>query len=238
MSITYTVALAQLRENLNEPTASTWQDAELLRYLYYGSKQVAQRTLTGKKSTTVSITLGTQTYTAPTDLILIHRASFSATGASERIPLELRAPREMDELWGVGETIARGDPNYISMWGKVPTVTMKLYPTPARSGTLYLDYYNFPALPGTFSTGALGSSTLDVPDGYEDLPILYAELRARRRVQDEQWKELAADFADQLGALEDVAARPHHDQPGQIVMDGGYGRGVGLPWWMTQGGYW
>jgi hypothetical protein len=227
MSITYTVALAQLRENLNEGTASTWSDAELLRYLYYGSKQVAQKLMASKRSTTIAVTLGTQTYTGPTDLILIHRVAFSATGATDRLSLELRAPREMDEIWGTAETQSRGDPRFISMWGKVPTVTIKLYPTPSRSGTLYVDYYNFPPLPATFSINAIGATAIDIPDGYEDMVITYAEIRARRRVGDSMWQEIAAEYSDALSTMENIVTRPHHDQAQFITADNAYMSG---PW--------
>lgn len=234
MSITYAAALAQLREQLNEEAASTWTDPELLRYLYHGTRRIAQRVLGSRDSTTVAVTLGTQTYTAPTDMILASRMVFGPTGDTSRIPLELRAKNEMDELWGAGQVQSTGDPRYACMWGNSPSVVITLYPTPSRSGTLYIDYYSYPALPATFTTTALGSTTMDVPNGYEDLAITYAEMRARRRVGDDQWQVMAAEFEAELATMDSIVSLPHHDNPGKFVLGGAALYGGINPWWMNQ----
>jgi hypothetical protein len=219
MSITYSTALNQLRENLNEARESTWRDTELLRYLYHGARRIAQRVLAHEKEASIAVTLGVQSYTAPVDMILAHRLVFAPASSTQRFPLELREVNEMDEIWGTGETQGRGDPRYVSFWGKAPSTSMKLYPVPTRSGTITIQYYNFPTLPASFALTALSSTVIDIPDGWEDLVVTYAEARARFRVGDQHAVSRMQDFEAELANLDEHATLSHHDQPGHIVAD-------------------
>ena len=236
MSITYGEALRQLRENLNEVVPSTWQDPELLRYLWNGTRRLAQRTMALRNSGNVTIVLGTQTYTLSTlpDLMLATRAVFLPTGATNSIPLELRGKNEMDEIWGTAQLQSRGDPRYAAFWGNAPSVQMILYPTPYRSGTLAVDYYAYPPMPASFTNLSLKASALVVPDGYEEVPITYAEMRARRRVGDGAWQALEQQFEQELDTINAVVSLPHHNQPGQITAEG-WPLFTGVtPWWMNR----
>jgi hypothetical protein len=152
-------------------------------------------------------------------MILAHRFVFIPTSSTQRLPMEMREENEMDEIWGTGETQGRGDPRYVTFWGKAGNITIKVFPVPVRSGSMVVKYYNFPTLPASFTLPALGSTAIDIPDGWEDTVVTYAEARARFRVGDNQAVSRMQDFEAELANYDEISTLSHHDQAGHVVAD-------------------
>jgi hypothetical protein len=114
------------------------------------------------------------------------------------------------------------------MWGVPPTMTITLYPTPTSAGSLYCYYYKLPAALSV--TGTAATTVLDIPEGWEDLILSYAEARARLKQQRADLYQIAqGQFVNLLSALQETSTR-YTDAPGQVTPDFG---------WMSEdyGGY-
>ena len=216
MTITYLTGLNRLRENLYEPTPSLWSDDELRRYIYEGAKEVARIIRPTEAKVSVTVTLGTQEYTAPTDLIQLHRAEYTITGSSTTYPLKFREYNEMDAIWGTSKTLSRGRPEFLTSWGVVPVCKLILFPTPSANGSLTLYYYNLPPEPTNFTSNTLNTVAIPVPQGWEDITLTYGEMRALRARGQARWRELEEEWFRKLTHLE-ALTDAHHDQPGTIT---------------------
>lgn len=177
-------AIEEIRVRLDETSAGFFRDADLRRFLNEGIRDVARKAQWKRASTTVPAVAGTQTYVLGTDIIQVYRVEFTPTGSSQRISLEYRDLNQMDVVWGINST-SQGMPDYWTMWSANP-YTLYLAPVPALAGTITIYYYAMPTDLAT-NTDTAASSSIDVPLGWEDLPIEYATalgFRKSRRAQD------------------------------------------------------
>lgn len=220
-----------MRERLEEATARQWTDAELNRWINEGCRDLARTTECLLASATAAVTAGTQTYTnGPTDIIRIHRVQYEPTGSSQKYPLEAREFNTMDSIWWTSQSITQSTPQYYTTWGFPPTVTFVLYPTPTINGNLRIYYARQPA-----DVSADGTA-LDIPEGWHDLAVDYAEYRAQRRARDPRWQESYGRYQEAVAALLATVAGSGPtwtDAPGRIV--GAYP--VGVPAWLSGGGF-
>jgi hypothetical protein len=230
MSKTQGTLVKELRSRVNEPSPNGFlSDEEIRAWVNEGAREVARRTEALRTSTTIAVTAGTQDYTAPVDSVRVHRLEWKPTGSSQRVPLVYRDRQAMDVVWGTHQAITESWwPEWYSMWGVPPTMTITLYPTPTSAGSLYCYYYKLPAALSV--TGTAATTTLDIPEGWEDLILSYAEARARLKQQRADLYQIAqGQFRDLLSALQETSTR-YTDAPGQVTPDFG---------WMSEdyGGY-
>lgn len=219
MSKTQGTLVSELRSRINEPNANGFfSDIELRTWINEGAREIARRTEALRTSSTIAVLANTQDYTAPTDCIRMHRLEFKPTGQTQRMPLQYRDRQAMDVVWGTHSAITVSYwPEYYSMWGLPPTMTITVYPTPSGAGTLYAYYYKLPTALST--SGSASATTLDVPEGWEDLILDYAESRARLKQQRADLYGIAwQQFIDRLMSLNEAAVR-FVDAPGQITPD-------------------
>lgn len=225
MSITLAAATTQVRDLVDEPSAAFWTDAQIKTWLNAGVREVARRSEWKRTSTSVSVTAGTQIYTGPTDMIRIYRIEWQPSGSSTKYRLEYRDINAMDAIWGVNQSIGQGIPEFYTLVAASP-VSIELSPTPSSNGALKVYYYQMPADLAT--DGTADSSTLSVPNGWEDLPVEWAVALAYRKSHNaEQYQLAMTHFNSTLSELMEMATR-FTDEPTAMVQDVGPWGSFGL----------
>lgn len=203
MATTMSAFLTGIRERLRETSASTWTDTQLRRYAMEACREVARRTKCFEKTTTVSVSANTRTYTAPTDMLIdgLKGAYYTPTGQSQLYPVEYRDIKSLDHLWLMNQAIdTSAMPTMMTIWGVVPTASIILYPVPTTAGTLTLYYYRLPTdyWAPSYAAASDASNSIDIPEGYIDLVYDGAEYMALRNDRDARWQEAKALFDDKL----------------------------------------
>lgn len=224
MSTTMTTAITALRERLDEASAQQWSDTALQRWLNEGCKDIARKTESLLTTANITGVAGTQSYTAPTDLIRINRIEWQATGEDMKYPLDYRFFNAADEIWYSSQSVTQGRPEIWTYWGTVPALTITLYPTPSAGGTIKVFYYKLPA-------EVSGGTALPIPEGWEDCVYAYAEAKALRADRDPRWQEAQAEYQEKINDML-VLTGQLTDQPGQIVHHNTAG---GVPNWLSGG---
>lgn len=222
MTITQSAAIEQVRMRLDEPYPGQWSDPNLRSWLNEGVREIARRSEWKRGSTDIAATAGTQFYVLPSDVIRVYRAEWVPTGTTLTYRLEYRDINQMDIMWGPNQRITQGIPMFYTMVSANP-LSVELAPIPAQNSTLRIFYYKMPTDLATMSTSG-ASSTLDVPVGWEDLPVEYATAMAFRKARDVQNYQLTMQvFEQKLGEFTDMATR-FTDEPTMVVPDtGGWG---------------
>ena len=213
---------------LNEPTAARWTDSELQRYINDAQRDIARRIPWYRKKDTATATATTQEHNAPSDAQLIYDVSWTETGTSRVIPLEMFDFKNIAFSAGTALTTAAGMPRYYWTWGYPGTSTFKvnLMPTPGVAGTLTYHYIGSPADHAITTTAQTGS--VIVPLGYEDAVTLYVVYSALMADADPRWQEYKQLYEQAMAALEETAIR-YSPNPGAIMgpMSNGPSAGVG-----------
>lgn len=212
MSVTLKQARVAVRELLDEETPATFKDSHLDRWINEGCIEIARSAEVLETSDTIDVVASTREYDLPDDMIRAHRVDFEVDGDGRHASLGYRDFHNANAVQWHGDY--EGMPTLYTMWGRPGAVKLVLYPSPAYTGTLTVHYYKLPT-PPTDDT-----STLDIPEGWENVVYLYAEYRALRRDRDPRWQESKALFDEALGALYDISRR-HTDQAGEITPDFG-----------------
>lgn len=225
MPISLKMARDQLRERLGEPDPRQFKDIFLNSALNEGARDLCRRTECHRDTWTVATTASQQEYTGPTLLIRVHRAEVESTDG-RRTPLEYRDFQSMDAVWHTSQATSEGDPLLYTTWGMPPTLKVVLYPKPSTVMTLRLHYYRFPTIAVSDETA------IEVPEGWEDAVITYAEYKARLRDGDPRWQDLKAIYEEIMADLLVTAVR-FNDQAGTVDE-----WGPPLPAWLTDDGYW
>jgi hypothetical protein len=224
MPVTLANAREDVRATLNETSQAFYLDSDLNSYLNEGCRDVSRKAMCLQQKRSINCLPGVQNYAAPTDSVAWHRAEYLPVGSINTYPLEKRLYDEMDSVWGVNQQIQQFYPAVWTTWSEPPNTYIVLFPVPSSAGTLNVYYYRM-AQPATIDT-----ATLDVPEGWWDLPILHAVWRALFKALDPRWKEMRQLYTDQLTELIGVA-QGYSDATGQIT----YGRPSG-PLWQFGGG--
>lgn len=217
MTITQARAIEEVRARLAEETPGFYTDSQIRSWLNDGVREVARRSFWKRTSDTVVVLAGDQFYTAPTDAIQVYRVEYHPDTSGSIYRLEYRDINAMDIVWGINQSIGQGTPEYYTMVSANP-LSIELCPTPSTPGELKVFYY---AMPDDLAvtTNSDAAATLDVPVGWEDLPIEWATALGFRKSRDANAYQLAvAAFAQNLGRLTEVATR-YTDEPTAIVPD-------------------
>lgn len=222
-------ARTDLRNRLAETTTRFWSDAELVTWINEGMRVVARRAETIQAlSTSIAAVVGTQKYDLPTDCIRVHKVDFVPTGQTQQYPLRPCTEGELIQYAGVNPLMQGAYPALFAAWGMPggtgnATLKMKVYPVPGQTGTFNLYYYRQPA---ALVTGTNDATALEVPAGWDDLVVQYAESVALLKDQDPRWRDVRQLFENDLGYLIDVT-RQYHDQDRQFIP-------AGSPSWLTE----
>lgn len=227
MAITLTQATADVRSLLDEPSAQFWQNTELTTWLNQAAADIARRTRTLRTEAQVTVTAGTQNYTAPVDALSLYRVTFVPTGSGQvfEYPLEFMGYNEMDQAWGVYQTFPAAWPQQFTLWGNPPTLTIRLFPVPNQAGVLNVFYYRASV------DASAGSDDIDVLQNYEEAVIEYCVYKAKRKDNDPTWQEAKANYEMMVGGMVNETGW-FTDQPGQFTTGQ-----PNFPTW-AQGGGW
>lgn len=224
--------ITQTRDRLDESTARMWGDAFLRRSIMEGARDIARRTECLQTTGTFAATAGTQEYTMPTDVVRVYRVVYTADGDTNRYVLEYADFNNMDEVWWSGQTLGASTPAMFTMWGAPPSLTLVAYPTPAVDGDFIVYYYKLPTALDTTDAGTDDTEQVDIPAGWEDVCVDYAEYVAMRRDADPRWQDAKGLYESRLADLYTTAIR-WTDQAGAVV---GYGGGM-VPRWLWDENY-
>jgi hypothetical protein len=215
-----------LRERISELNPRQFPDIYLNKLINEGARDLCRRTECLRDTWTIATAPATQQYTGPSNIVRLHRVEVEDSDGS-RTPLEYRDFQSMDHVWHTSQATASGDPLLYTTWGMPPNLKVILYPTPSNAGTLRLHYYRFP-------TAAISDATaIEVPEGWEDAVVTYAEYKAWRRDGDSRWQDSKAIYEEVMADLLVTAVR-YNDQSGSVDE---WGNGFGLPAWLTDGDY-
>lgn len=216
MTKTQTELVDDIRSRLDEPVEDQWLDAEIRRWINQGCNEVARRTETLQATSTISLVVGQQQYTAPSDVIRIYKVDYLDT--SNRVDvLEYRDFNTMDSVWWSSQLTVTGRPMMWTAWGFPPNLKIIVYPLPDTASTsIKVYYYKTPT--ELALDGSQGTTTLDIPSGWEDLIVDYAEYMALRKDRDPRWQEAKALFESNVQAMYEMTRR-WTDQAGQFDTD-------------------
>lgn len=195
----------EVRQHLAETTAQFWTDAEIRTWIVEGSRDLARRAETLQSTKSIATLAGTQTYTAPTDMIRISRVEWTPSGTTNIYPLEGRMPNEMDVVWGIYQAQTSAYPSFYIPWGYPPSVNLILYPVPSTAGSLTVWYFRLPADLAT--DGTADNTNVDVPEGWWDVLNLFAEYMALRKDADPRWVDTKKLYDERLGDHIDQSRR-------------------------------
>lgn len=224
MTVTLLTMRNDVRAHLDEAAAGFWPDAQLNTWINDALRDVARRTETLQKLSTVPVVAGTKAYTMPADVTRIHRVEFDpGPGSGQIYPLEPRQFYEMDSIWGTDQNQVRAYPEYFALFGFPPTLQLYCYPVPSQVGNLNVFYYRLPAV----ASG--DSDVLDIVEGWWDLITLFAEYQALRKDADPRFSDAKAIYEEKVGEMLDIT-RKWHDQAGVMTT----GRTM-LPGWLHGG---
>jgi hypothetical protein len=201
---------------LDDPNNNFWSTSELNTWINEGARDIARRAESLVSfSSTIAIVAGTQTYSAPTNTVQIHRLEYIPTGSTQTYPIFPSTYEEMDQLWGIYQSIQSAYPSYFVTRGWAngigsDALTIVLYPVPSQAGTLNVFYYRLP------TAAVADGDTVEIPEGWQDLVALYCESVARRKAKDPTWQEARQMYEDELKNLIDVT-RFYHDSSSAII---------------------
>lgn len=213
MSVTLTNALTEIRSLIDEPVAQFWSNAELTSWINQSCTEIQRQVEWAQKQNTIATVAATQAYTAPTDLLRVHRLEFvPSNNTSYTYSLDFRGYNEMDAAWGNLKTLPSAYPEFFTLW-RMPNDTgvagtglqILLYPVPSVSGTLNVYY------PRTILPVAAGGDFVDVLTGWEDVVYNWVAYRALRKDADMRWKDFRDEFTVQLEQMKTVT-RTYSDQ--------------------------
>ena len=198
-----------VREQLAEATGEQWDDDMLTRWINDGAMDIARKAEVLQDREDVDCSDGVAEYTLPTDVLRVHRVEFYFdSDTSTKYPLEYRDFQNMDSVWYTNQS-SEGTPGYYTLWGFPPSLKIVLFPVPSADGTAKVFYYRIP-------TRRYGTAdAIELPEGYHDLLVHYAEYRALRRDRDPRWQEAKALYDEGLSDMLELTNR-WSDQAGMI----------------------
>lgn len=219
MTKTQADLIADVRSRLDEPTEAQWLDVELRRWINQGARELARRTETLETTVDTALTPGIQQYTAPNDVIRIHRMEY-VEGTVIRA-LEYRDYNNMDSVWWSSQLTIQGSPLLWTAWGFSPALKFILYPIPSNASIARMYYYRYPASLSE-ADNSQQNSLVDCPSGWEDIITDYVEYMALRKDRDPRWQEVYQMFKDRTEQMYETTRR-WSDQAGMLDV------GTGVP---------
>jgi len=156
------------RQQYGSQSDDFFTDSELYRHVWAAQMQIATEAKCIKKQFTTTSVADQQTYTMPTNMIGLKRASYDADGSGCQmtiVPLDSILDITEGTLSGITATV----PTHCAHWGD----TLYLGPTPADSGkTIELFGYTEPQ-------EVTASSSLEIPSRYHlDLHLFLLHMKA------------------------------------------------------------
>lgn len=222
--------IKEIRSKLRElGRESTWLDEELCRYINDGTDDVCRRTECLRASEVFSVSNGVQSFTGPDDAVRLHTAEWKTTGDTSVYPLDYVDYKSAQAMLHTSIKQTTGRPGLFWTWGYPPSLTIYLYPIPATAGQCTITYYRLPVRLADDNSDA--SSSLDIPQGWEDCVVDFAVYQALLRDRDPRWEQYKNFYEQHLTAMADATAR-YIDEGGMITEGINY-----VPNWLWDANY-
>ena len=229
MAETVGALIIGVRDRLDEVGARQWSDPQLRRWLYEGAQDIARKTHLLKRTSDIAMTANVYSYTVPNLCLEVEMAYWVPGGADTRIvPMIPRPYGSMDNIRGAYPGQGSSTPQLYTVWGYAPTLAIEVWPPPYANSTLRI-YGSYLPVAITYPTGASDLTNLDVPDGYTDVVIDYAEYNALRKDRDPRWQEAKQLYDEKIGVM--IETQDYLSAPGEFIYDSPAGP---LPSWLTQ----
>lgn len=217
--------ITQIRDILDEPVAAQSTDAQLIRWINEGNRDLARVTHALKDTLTIPAVAGASSYSVPSNVLCVEYCYYHDKGGDQYYPM---TPRHMDNFDAVRglDWAVEGVPMFFTTQGFAPNLKLVIAPTSPNS----TDEFQLltARLPVELTTGTVGD-VIDTPTGWYDLLADYCEFKALRRDRDPGWKDA---FSMYQGKRDDLASDPdYHMAARELVADpvGGY-----LPAWLVE----
>lgn len=230
MGATLSELRARLRIRLDEATAVYWSDAALMDFLNEGCREIARRALYLESVSTWANTAGAHVFD-PSDTLLdnclkVNRLEWTPTGTDLKYVLDYRPYQNMDSIWWTSQDITTSIPQYFMMWGVGNDLNLQVYPKCASTGDFNLFYWRYPV------AMEANDDDSEIPIGWEDLAVTFAEYLARLRDRDDRWQQAFRKFDSDIGLMMSMANS--HSIHGQSFTTQGYMLGNE---WLYDGGW-
>lgn len=227
MAETVARVIEMVRDRLDEPSARQWTERQLRTFIIEGARDMARRSMQLLDTVNVSVTAATPEYTVAANVLEVHAAYWTPTGETRKVPISPKAYSAMDSMWLTErDSAVSSDPAFFTVWGFAPQLKLRIWPATATAGVVQLMVSRLPTAPAL--DGTQDSNALDVPEGWPDLIVDYAEFTALRKDRDGRWQEAKALYDEKLNAL--IEAGNALTQGQEILFDSG---GHFLPAWLT-----
>jgi hypothetical protein len=223
---TLAVARRQLQDRLDDVQGRRWGPSMLNTWINEGTRDITRRAECNQSVTDLAVPASTQTNSLSTlsNLLRVHRVEWRTTGSNQWVALEPRDINAMDAVW-YGSQDTKSTPQVFTLKGTPPALSIIFYPTDPTGGTARIWWWRL-------STEVVADAdVIDLPDGWHDVALDYAEYRALRRDSDPRWKEAFELYKDNLASLVEQTRR-FTDQNGMVTPDAS-----GLPAWIYDDGY-
>lgn len=189
MAYTQATILTEVRNVLNESTASFWSDAQIQEWINQGCVDISAKAHCVEALTTIAIVQGTTVYTLAT-AAGSYTAAVSLNGTDLAVMRILAAylnnialVRAGIRVWGHQLGTGQVPPIVVSHWAR----RIYVAPPPSANGTLNL------------LVSVRTDDTRDIPESYQHLLIPFALYKAYQR--DRKWTQAAQMYAEYANNL-------------------------------------
>ena len=222
MTITLSAARTKLRLRLDETTSGAWTDAQLDEWIRDGARDISRRTMALQGMTTLSVLANAVSVTAPATTLKVSMVKWynpTKSAATMEKVLEDSDHRQANRVMNSTDS---GQPPHYSTWGTPPSIGVALHPKPDAACEVELYTYKVATDP------ANDSANVDIPDGWTDVLMLFAEYSAQKRDRQPEWKDTKALYEQAVeGMIESTAMWAEATQTIQMPDGGQY------PGWLT-----
>lgn len=216
--------LADARVRLDEATADQWTDANIRAWINEGAKDIARKTESLQDRQTITGVVNTSEYVLNSLAVRVHRVEWAPTGENTT-RLEYADLKSLDGFGWEQRSLSNSRPYVYSIWGSSNTLKLITFPAPSTAGNFTVWYYRLST--DLAEDGTAAASTVEVPQGWDEILLDYVEYRALRKDRDPRWQEAKMLYDENLSTMYENTRR-WADEAG--VVDFTYSS---LPAWLT-----
>src|SRR5690348_11114900 len=97
--------VTEVRDRLDEAAATFWSDVQIRKWINEAARDIARRSETLIKQTSIKLNTAQQSYIGPSDVIRVSRGEWQPAGSQLVYPLEYKDYNGMDSVWWTAQKI-------------------------------------------------------------------------------------------------------------------------------------
>lgn len=175
----------------------SWTAAEPINVTSASSNTVGTIASTGPQPIRISrcewVDDDTDTFTALSAALASNDLGNTYDVDKQVYPLEYSSLSQMDVYRGSGQQTITGIPSMYALWGQSGALKIVLYPKPSTTGHLRIYFY---AIPETMDADG---DTTQLPVGWENLVLDYAQYKAHLRDGNDLWQAAKQEYEMHIG---------------------------------------